>query len=159
MKISYKIVMNSKTDFINPHCGGIYSSSLPACVAHPLFGSFMTWKWCDASWTGRIEYLTILVFSHLHSPYSWRVGNLKVFNRKWAEFTRHCYLPVIIHSLFKLRKGVYIRRGVVIFETCRVRTNVKCKCVGMINDGLKLCRSLLAFHITLDMKIIITKLI
>ena len=71
-------------------------------------------------------------------------------------------IPVCIQKLFKLRQGIYNLRGLLMFETSKVRTNLKYRCVSVLgaklwnglSDEIKMCTSMLVFKKTLKSKII-----
>lgn len=71
-------------------------------------------------------------------------------------------IPVCIQKMFKLRQVVYNLKGWLMFETHKVRTNLKYRCVSVLgvklwnglNNEIKMCNSMLVFKKTLKFNII-----
>ena len=71
-------------------------------------------------------------------------------------------ISVSIQKMFKLRQGIYNLRGLLMFETHKVRTNLKYRCVSVLgvklwnelNNEIKMCNSIFVFKKTLKCKII-----
>ena len=70
--------------------------------------------------------------------------------------------PVCIQKMFKQSQGIYDLRRLLMFETYKVRTNLKYRCVSVLgaklwnglNDEIKMCNFMLVFKKTLKSKII-----
>lgn len=71
-------------------------------------------------------------------------------------------IPVCIKKMFKLRQGIYNLRRLLMFETHKVRTNLKYRCMSVLgvklwnglNEVIKMCNSMFVFKKTLKFEII-----